>query len=694
MTISTRYRALLAATALLLAAVTLSSQAQDASPAPAPQTQSAKPDATPPAAETPAQIELLETKIRFEANGDCRKEVHTRVRINSELGVRQFSHLNFSFNRAYEKIEIPLVHISHKSGGTADILPSGITDQPDPVVADAPAYQDVRVKSIRILGLEPTDVLEYRVITTTTHPPLAPHFWLDHNFDRTGVVTREIFDLDLPALRFIVPPGMKDALSTPANPSDMTSPTDVGQIRISPQTPETSRNQTGIDADARLVYRWEVSSATLPKADANAHSASDEADVVVTTFSSWESLQRRLQLATQVSYSTEIYAQAAQTMKNSARDSTNLGDAYYYLVSAKIRTLELPIDFGRFGKRKVVDVLSSDAGTPEDKISLYRVLRGPHARILAVASSDAPEKLLPRPSLFTQLLVAVDEGKRTVYADPNLEVAPLGVIRPDLRGKKALDLSVSSSPPCFQASCWKTISGELPFSSTQRVSVEATLTPEGTLNAKVKYSMRGDNELLLRLAFHQSPRDKWKEVAQLMSLSDGFRGKIVSASASDPVDTKLPFTVEYEISQPKFVDWSKKPVRIPAPLPVLTVPDVPGKVGDSTKTSPIDLGTPLDVQTRVTLHLPAGTSVELPTGTVVDRDYATFASRYDTSSGIVNAVRHINFLRRQVTADRAPDYAAFLHAVQTDQAQLLTLTRADAATEPATAAKAEPTKKN
>jgi hypothetical protein len=684
MSIPTRYRAFLTATTLLFAAVAVSSRTQDPSPAPtATQSQSAKPDATPPVAETPAQIELLETKIRFESNGDSRKEVHTRVRINSELGVRQFSHLNFNFNRAYEKVEIPLVHISHKSGGSADILPSAITDQPDPIVADAPAYQDIRVKSIRILGLEPADILEYRVITTTTHPPLAPDFWLDHNFDRTGVVTKEVFDLDLPARRFTMPLDANDPPPTPVDPNSSISPTPIGQIHISPQTPETSKNHADTGPDSRLVYRWEIAPETLPKTDAEAHPASEDADVVVTTFSSWEQLHRRLQFATRIAVSTMIFTQASQAMKNSPGDLTKPTVGYYNLVSAKVRTLDLPIDLGRIGKRKMEDVLSSSAGTSEDKILLYKALGGAQVHLLAVVTSDTPEKLLPRPSLFTQLVAAVDDGKRTVYADPNLEVAPFGMIRPDLRGKKALDLSAT----CSQASCWKTISGELPFSSTQRVTVDATINAEGTLDAKVKYSMRGDNELLLRLAFHQSPRDKWKDVAQLMSLSDGFRGKIISTSASNPVDTRLPFTVEYEISQPKFVDWSKKPARIAAPLPVLTVPDLPGKVGDSNKTSPIDLGTPLDVQTRVTLHLPSGTSVELPTGTVVDRDYATFASRYDTNSGTITATRHINFLRRQVNADRAPDYAAFLHAVQTDQAQLLTLARSDAAPQP-TAAKA------
>jgi hypothetical protein len=670
MSISTRYRVLFAAIGVLFLAVALSLHAQDAPSKPA-QTQFAKPDATPAAAETPAQIELLETKIRFEANGDSRKEVHTRVHVNSELGVRQFSHLNFNFDRTYEKVEIPLVHITHKSGGSADILPSAITDQPNAAVLDFPAYHDVRVKSIRILGLEPADILEYRVITATTHPSLAPDFWLDHNFDRTGVVTKEIFELDLPARRFAA-----DSKSSP----------ETGQIRISSETPAAFKTQNGEGDDARLVYRWDVAPSALPKASGDA--SSDDSDVVLTTFSSWDQLRKRMQDAFQVHPSSELWTQASATMKSSAHEQTTPEAAYYNFVATKIRTVDLPLDLGRFGKRHYSDVLSSGFGSPEDKIGLYTALtsRTTPVKTLLVTTADAPEKQLPRPSLFSQILVALDDGKHTIYLDPDLEVAPWGVIRPDLRGKRALELGAK----CAGEACWMKISGELPFSSTQRVNVDATITPDGTLNAKVKYSMRGDNELLLRIAFHQAPRDKWKEVAQLLSLSDGFRGKILSASASDPYATKNAFTVEYEISQPKFVDWSKKPVRIPAPLPVLTVPDVPGKAEGTDKTSPIDLGTPLDVQTRVTLHLPSGTSVEIPTGTVVDRDYATFASRYNTDSGVVTAIRHINFLRRQVTADRAPDYAAFLHAVQTDQAQRFTLTRSDGSSTTAASAPQKP----
>src|SRR5258708_65937 len=174
----------------------------------APQQQAKNPSAkasTPTEPQNPAQIEMLETRYRFEANGDRRKEVHARVHINSELGVRQFARLNFEYNRSFESVEIPLVHITHPSGGTADILPSAITDQPNPAVLNAPAYHDVRIKSVRILGLTPGDNLEYRVITNSSHHPLAPDFWPSPDSAREGIVSQQSFERSLPAPRDLTP---------------------------------------------------------------------------------------------------------------------------------------------------------------------------------------------------------------------------------------------------------------------------------------------------------------------------------------------------------------------------------------------------------------------------------------------------------------------------------------------------------
>jgi len=622
-----------------------------------PPTEPPKPPAIPVEPQTPAQIDLLETKVRFESNGDSRKEVHCIVKINSELGVRQFARLNFDYNRSFEKIEIPLVRVTHSNGGVADVLPNSITDNPNPAVVNAPAYQDVRVKSVRILGLAPSDTLEYRVITTVTKHPLAPDFWLDHSFDRTGVVSQELFELDVP----------ESARQL--------------EHHFNPKTPPTWSEHTEND---RQIYHWRRVS-TVDTGQVNGPTV-QEPDVVVTSFQSWEGLADRLYQGFKPPRipDPDIAAKASDLAKTVKSTSTNTSEAqaevFYQLVSQKIKTVDLPLGATGFRIRSPWEVLKSGYATAEDKYALFAALTNSlgvtQLGFVPVAGIDLAITP-PSPSLFEHLLTLVIWPSFRTWLDLNVEVAPFKLVPLQFRGKKAF---MSGS---LVSDRWRQVDDVLPYQAKQTVSIDASLTPEGKLSARVHYAMRGDNELLLRVAFHQSPREKWNEVAQLLALSDGFRSKIENVSASDPYATKDPFTVEYEISQPKFIDWSEKPVRIPAILPLVGLPDPPAK------SAPIELGTPLDVTTTVTLHLPPGTTVESPAGTAVDRDYAKFSSTYAATGNTLTAARHIQFLLRQLPADRALDYNTFLHAIQNDQSQRFTLFRPDP--DPVTPKPAAPT---
>src|SRR2546429_2708264 len=106
------------------------------------------------------------------------------------------------------------------------------------------------------------------------------------------------------------------------------------------------------------------------------------------------------------------------------------------------------------------------------------------------------------------------------WMDLNIEVAPFLMIPSQFRDKPVFVAGPAAG------SHWDTVVASFPFPATQNVLVDAALAAQGGLTAKVHYSMRGDNELVLRLAFHHSPRDKWKELAQLLSLTDGFRGQV------------------------------------------------------------------------------------------------------------------------------------------------------------------------
>lgn len=624
-------------------------------------------DATPAEPQNPAQFELLDTKYRFEINGDSRKEVHALVHINSELGVRQFARLNFDYNRSFQSIDIPLVHITHPTGGTADILPSAITDNPNPAVLNAPAYQDVRVKSVRILGLAPGDNLEYRVITTTTHHPLAPDFWLDHSFDRTGVVSQELFEIDVSASSKV-------------------------QLHVAPEFPYEiieSENRT----DGRVLYRWKRGSQS--HSDTGVAVAQAEPDVVLTTFKSWLELSMSLgKLLMPAGHPPSEVAKRAAELITSGRTVKEKVENIYDFVSQKFSTIDIPLGSTGFHVRPADEILSSTYATAEDKFNLFRSLCR-SAGIWSIGNlggaPKATDTQFPRPSPFTHILPVAGDPKHIFWLDPALEVAPFQVIPSNLRGTNVLSLNPPLEPQASDVFVTTWIPGpeNASYPARQFVSVDATLTSEGKLSAKVHYALRGDNELLLRVAFHQSPKDKWKDLAQLLSLSDGFRGQVTSVSASDPYATREPFTVDYEITQPKFVDWSKKPVRIPALLPQLGLPDPPAKPAPGSATAPVELGTPLEVETKMTLRLPPGTDVAAPTGTSVQRDYATFASQYSIQGLTITASRHINFLLRQVPADRAADYNAFLRAVLSDQAQSFTLDR-EPATAPTTAPPSTP----
>jgi Domain of Unknown Function with PDB structure (DUF3857) len=671
---------------LLFAFAAWPTRCQQASPT---AKQAAKtPEASEKQPELPAQIELLETHVRFEANGDSRKEVHTRVHINNELGARQFARLTFNYNRSFQQIEFPLVRITHEGGGTVDILPSAISDNPNPAVVNAPAYQDVRVKSVRILGLAPGDLLEYRVVTSTSHHPLAPDFWLDHTFDRSGVVAHELFDLDLPGPLYFeskFPPGCN--LEWMVGRSDPPVRVRVcGSIPFSNSPEWQSRSK-----DARSLLHWDVNRTSAPVTGVGTP------DVMVSTFDGGSSLVDRLAAALSVKpedqRELQLHLQAIAPRPGTSK--VTLQDAYEF-VSQKLATLDLPVGATGFRLRGAKDVLDSGYATPEEKCMLLAAFardleqasRSAHAnrkptldvQIVFPASRWVSEEPI-RPSMLERPLVLISDRKKQFALDPSLEVAPFAFIPSRLRGKRALSLTLANygdygGPRMIELPL------ALPFRAFQRVNTTASIDADGALSAKVSYALRGDNEFLLRETFHQSPKEKWAEVAQLLALSDGFRGKVTRVSASDSYATHDPFTVEYEITQPKFVDWAKKPVRIPALLPQLGLPDPPSKPATGAATSPIDLGTPLDVETHLTLHLPPGTLARTPTGTSVGRDYATFASQYAANGATVTATRHLNFLLRKVRGDRAADYNAFVRAVQGDEAQEFTLERGEVASQP------------
>jgi hypothetical protein len=629
--------------------------------------QSAHTDNAPEKPQLPFQIQLLETQLRFQANGDWCKEVHTIVKIINILGVQQFARLSFDYNHSFQQVEIPLIRITHANGGTSELLPSAVTDGPNSAVAQFPAYEDVRVKSVRILGLEEGDTVEYRVITNTSHAPLAPEFWAEHSFDRSGQVLNEHYEVAWPASTQV-------------------------QIHINSATPVSSKQNIGTGQEAFSVYRWNRRYSPKSEAGELTPDPSAAPDIAISTFS-WEGLSSRLAEAllptshsdqkpqsgdhpkkdspSKADMATSVREKAVSLTHNFKTDLGRL-KAIYDFVSTQISTVDLPLGATGFHSRPAADILKSAYATGEDKYVLFHALAAAvNLQTEPVLTGFCGERTLAIPAPFKHLVVLGSTPERQYWLDPAVEVAPFGMILPS-EAKCALLLRDSSATNAARHD-WIKVPSAPPFPAYQQVSVDAAISEKGELMAKVKYVLRGENELLLRVAFHQAPKDKWKDVAAMLALSDGFRGQVTRAEASDPLSTNAPFTVEYQLIQPRFVDWSKSPVRIPALLPQIGLPDLPSAQSPQGSALQVDLGNPLNVQIAMTLRLPKGTTVEIPAGTTVARDYATYVSKYSSTQNSVAASRRVDFLKRQIVGDSTVDYTAFVRVVQNDQAQRLVL---------------------
>ena len=63
-----------------------------------------------------------------------------------------------------------------------------------------------------------------------------------------------------------------------------------------------------------------------------------------------------------------------------------------------------------------------------------------------------------------------------------------------------------------------------PFPSTQAFKIDGKLSDDGTFEAKVEDTTRGDGEVLIRAAFRQVPQPQWKDLVQQISYGLGYCG--------------------------------------------------------------------------------------------------------------------------------------------------------------------------
>jgi tetratricopeptide (TPR) repeat protein len=584
-----------------------------------------------------AVIEELSSKVIFDNDGNSTREQVTRVHVQTDAGVKQWGLLTFPFQSASQTVDLDYVRVHKADGSTVTTPPDNVQDLDSEITRSAPFYSDLREKHVAVKGLGKGDTVEYAAHWRSTKPLIPGQFWFHYNFLREGIVLHERLEIQVPVGRVVK---VKGPQATQTVTTDAVSRTYLWTF---------SRLQSDKEEGSDEKKRIEAARGLLPASD-----------VQLSSFQNWEevglwywNLQKD-----RIEPTPEIRAKAAELTKGMTDDAAKMR-ALYSFVSTQYRYIGIAFGIGRYQPHAADDVLTNSYGDCKDKHTLLASLLWASGIMIHPALISTSQKLdtdVPSPAQFDHVIgyLPPDNGKDAIWFDTTIEVAPFGYLLPHLRDKPALVMASDKSIQLV------TTPADSALPNSEAFKIDAKLNDDGTLEAKIEDTSRGDSEVVLRSAFRQTPQPQWKELMQRISYAMGFAGTVSDIDASKPDAIGEPFHISYAYNRKDYPDW-KSDQRITVPgMPFFLPP-----VRDDAK-YPVWLGPSLDAVSDSSVELPHGHQPQVPANVDLKYDFAEYHAAYSLDHGVLVAKRTMRTKLREVPVAEFDDYRTFVKALDND----------------------------
>ena len=617
-------------------------------PAPKPQE---KPAASAPAdySQEPFVIQELNSRVRFENDGTGYREMTMRILVNSPYGVQQWGQLVMGYSQDNEQVEIPYVRVIKPDKSVITAPLDNIQDMTAPVLRQAPMYTDYRQKHITVPSLMPGDILEYKMVTKVVKALAPNQFWFEYEFDHDNIILKEALEIDVPRGRSI------ELKTTPEYKIENVR--DEGDRTVYSWTSSNTVHKTPEELKKERIKKYKERALYTPA-------------IQLTTFKNWQevgdwyaALQKDRAQPT-----PEIRAKALELTKDKKTDDEKIRAIYNY-VAPEYRYVSLSFGVGRYQPHSASEIFANKYGDCKDKHTLLEAMLasiGIEADPVLINSWRKMDEEVPSPSQFDHVISYVEPAKMKLWLDTTPEVAPYGLLSYQIRGKKALWVSLKGKPQVIETPA------NSPVPNEQYADIDAKINDVGTLVEKIHYTARGDSELLFRSAFRNAPETSWKD---MMGEFGGLHGEASDLVADKPSDTSKPFEVRFTLTVQNYMAWSSKNPTFRIPIPRLAIPAVSDDDDDdSAVEDPVTLqGAPFMGDYKVRVEVPEKYTISLPLPSSVKRDYGDYTVTYSQDKNVITAQRRVDLRIREIAKARIDDYMAFRRVVDSDQEQLIAL---------------------
>jgi tetratricopeptide (TPR) repeat protein len=505
-------------------------------------------------------------------------------------------------------------------------------------------FMDLRQKQVTVPALQPGDTIVFKAVWTLTKPLIPNHFWFSYSFTKDAVVNVERLEIDAPA-------------------------TGAHFLRVAKGSPAEAGGGAGSQRGDRRIYRWQTSNAVLPAEDAPEPDEPPVDDVRLTTFRDWDELGRWFNARLNVAPDAAIRAKAAELTKGASDRNARI-QAIYDFVATQIRYVSLSFGIGRLVPHAPADVLKHQYGDCKDKHALMAALlssAGITAYPVVINSSRDISDDFASPGEVNHVLTVIPseaEPAAWTYLDTTTEVAPFGMLMPELRAQRALVAGNDGLK-----SRLITTPSDPPFPFIDRMTIDGTVDAIGVLRANVRFAMRGDRELAARLLARGLPKESTNEFVQRFIEITGLKGDVSHGTITDPAATREPFELIFQLRY-RYFDWAAASSTAVPPSPSFGAPG-----SGEPLSKDLEWGTPTAVHLRSTVDLPDGYDVRVPVGMSVSAGGIDYKSSYEVTGRRVVTDRSLSISARTFLVSSSPELQSVHRRVQADLDQKFTLRR-------------------
>ena len=588
--------------------------------------------------------------VTMNADGVVSYVIHQTMRLFTHEGVKKYGEVQVPYDTDLQTLHLDYARTITPDGKVVVPEKSAIHEVTPPALEGAPMYSSVKLYTISMPALEPGAIIDYQVTLTNKEPAG------EHETPNLSEIWTFAGELPVQTSSFIV-----------TVPKTVHMRWQATGITVTPTV------QTGSNTITYTFLKHNISAIGYEPYMPDIIALSPK--LVFSTYKSWDQIATWYanlsadRMQTNSAIVTEVHTLTAGIQTPSEKISK-----IYDFVARKVRYVALEFGLGGYQPHPAAETFANRYGDCKDQATLLvTMLRAAGFKAYPVLvrvgnGIDADFSLPPTPQMFNHAIAAVRLNGKWMFLDPTCDICTTSYLPYSDRNRHVMIILGKKDRPGLIT----TTDPFDPMATYENSDVHAALSSAGDLHATAVVFTGGDDSLEYRdLLLSYRPNEREKLLGQVLNMA--IPGAVLaSLSYSDLNDTHIPVRLTMKFTKSGFAQSAAGMLLFPTPCPIPFSAYFSSMIGQKTRTYPI-MNIPKVAQEQVSLTVPGGMNVQLPSDIHVTNTVGSFTSHYVFTDGKITVTRMFKLVPYEIQPSEYPLFKEVVQALIKDLNAMIVL---------------------